>query len=76
MGELRAHAPSVPVILVGTKLDLRKDEDSSFVGTEEGVQNATKNSFFAHVECSAKQMNNYKTAFDKAIVAVLKHREK
>ena len=37
MGELRTSAPSVPIILVGTKMDRRGDEaGSNFVSTSEG----------------------------------------
>ena len=77
MGELRTSAPSVPIILVGTKMD-RRGEDSvaNFVSTSEGNSMQQKHSFFAYVECSAKRLSNYKTSFDKAILSVLKHREK
>ena len=77
MGELRTSAPSVPIILVGTKMDRRGDDaGSNFISTSEGNAMQQKHSFFAHVECSAKKLSNYKTSFDKAILAVLKHREK
>ncbi len=76
MAELRTSAPNVPIILVGTKVDRRNADDASMVSTSEGNSMQQKNSFFAHVECSAKTLNNYKQSFDKAIVAVLKHREK
>ena len=37
MGELRTSAPSVPIILVGTKVDRRADDGgSNFVSTSEG----------------------------------------
>ncbi|CDW77593.1 ras-related c3 botulinum toxin substrate 2 [Stylonychia lemnae] len=75
--ELRNSAPSVPIILVGTKLDMRNESNTStIVSTSEGVATQNKHSFFAHVECSAKNLNNYKTSFDKAIIAVMKHRDK
>ncbi len=35
-----------------------------------------KHSFFAFVECSAKVLSNYKTSFDKAIISVMRHRDK
>ena len=75
--ELRTSAPSVPIILVGTKLDRRGDGSSSeSVSTSEGTTLQQKHSFFAFVECSAKMLTNYKMSFDKAIFSVLKHREK
>jgi hypothetical protein len=78
MAELRTSAPAVPIILVGTKCDFRRagTDDSNHVTTSEGNAMQQKNSFFAHVECSAKTLTNYKTSFDKAILAVLKLREK
>ena len=75
--ELRTSAPSVPIILVGTKMDRRGDGSSpNSVTTSEGTTLQQKHSFFAFVECSAKMLTNYKQSFDKAIFAVLKHREK
>jgi hypothetical protein len=65
------------VILVGTKLDIRSEvSPSTVVSTSEGVAVQNKHTFFAHVECSAKMLNNYKIAFDRAIIAVMKHRDK
>ena len=58
-------------------MDRRADVPaSSTVSTSEGTAVQQKHSFFAFVECSAKLLNNYKTPFDKSILAVLKHREK
>lgn len=74
---MRTSAPSVPIILVGTKLDMRGDNNAlTTVSTSEGGAIQKKHSFFALVECSSKMLNNYKTSFDKAIIAVMKHREK
>ena len=75
--ELRTSAPSVPIILVGTKMDKRGDGASATsVSFSEGTTLQQKHSFFAFIECSAKMLTNYKNSFDKAILAVLKHREK
>ena len=74
---MRTSAPSVPIILVGTKLDMRSETSTTnAVSTSEGVATQNKHSFFSHVECSAKMLNNYKSSFDKAIIAVMKHRDK
>ena len=50
MAELRTSAPAVPIILVGTKCDFRRNggDDSNFVTTSEGNAMKLKNSFFAH----------------------------
>lgn len=74
---MRTSAPAVPIILCGTKVDRRSDSNaSSCVSTSEGLGLQKLHNFGAFVECSAKTLNNYKTSFDKAIVAVLKFREK
>ena len=49
---------------------------SQVVSTSEGVATQNKHSFFSHVECSSKILSNYKASFDKAIIAVMKHRDK
>jgi hypothetical protein len=62
---------------VGTKLDIRSEvSPGTVVSSSEGVAAQNKHTFFAHVECSAKMLNNYKTAFDRAIIAVMKRRDK
>ena len=76
MAELRTSAPpNVPIVLVGTKIDRRNAGDANMVSTSEGSGMQKKNGFAGHVECSAKTLNNYKAAFDKAIIEVIKKRE-
>ena len=74
--EIEHHAPSVPIILVGTKLDLREDR-----GTMEGLRSkrmepvsyeqalAVSKEIRAHkyLECSALTQRNLKSVFDEAI---------
>jgi len=74
--EIEHHAPSVPIILVGTKLDLREDR-----GTMEGLKSkrmepvsyeqalAVSKEIRAHkyLECSALTQRNLKSVFDEAI---------
>jgi len=79
--ELRHHAPNAPIILVGTKTDLR--DDPVIVGAlqekgkapltkHQGDQLAQQIKALKYVECSALSQNNLKTVFDEAIRAVLK----
>ncbi|KAF2310139.1 hypothetical protein GH714_006708 [Hevea brasiliensis] len=67
--ELRHYAPGVPVILVGTKLDLREDKqffiDHPGRGTEKLIGAP------AYIECSSKTQQNVKAVFDAAIKVVL-----
>ena len=78
--ELRHQAPRAPLILVGTKTDLR-DNTAALqelqkkrqrpVTFEDGQKFAKKHKFDAHVECSALTQKGLKNVFDEAILAVL-----
>nr|GEX63741.1 Rac-like GTP-binding protein RAC2 [Tanacetum cinerariifolium] len=87
--ELRHYAPLVPIVLVGTKLDLR--EDSKFlmdypgactISTSQGEELKKQIGAVGYVECSSKTQQNVKIVFDVAIKAVLqppkvrKHKKK
>ncbi|RID77328.1 hypothetical protein BRARA_A00251 [Brassica rapa] len=63
--ELQHYAPGVPIVLVGTKLDLR--DDKQFFGEElKKLIEAP-----AYIECSSKSQENVKGVFDAAIRVVL-----
>ncbi|PHT97636.1 Rac-like GTP-binding protein ARAC3 [Capsicum chinense] len=76
--ELRHYAPGVPIILVGTKLDLREDKQF-FVDhpgavpltTAQGEELRKSIGAAAYIECSAKTQQNIKAVFDAAIKVVL-----
>jgi len=81
--ELKHHAPGVPMILVGTKLDLRSDPDtieklrtksppSSPITFEEGLDMAKAIGAAKYLECSALTMKGLKSVFDEAIKIVLR----
>ncbi|KAI3697895.1 hypothetical protein L6452_30998 [Arctium lappa] len=77
--ELRHYAPSVPIVLVGTKLDLREDmeylsnhPDAAPVTTSEGEDLKNMIGAAAYVECSSKTQKNVKVVFDTAIRVALK----
>lgn len=74
--ELLHHAPDVPRILVGTKLDLRDSADiqtalkrrNEHVTTEpEGRTMAKKIGAVKYMECSAMTSQGLKAVFDEAI---------
>eukprot|EP00735_Rhodelphis_limneticus_P007300 TRINITY_DN19820_c0_g1::TRINITY_DN19820_c0_g1_i1::g.11325::m.11325 TRINITY_DN19820_c0_g1::TRINITY_DN19820_c0_g1_i1::g.11325 ORF type:complete len:193 (+),score=68.18,sp/Q6RUV5/RAC1_RAT/85.42/3e-121,Ras/PF00071.17/1.2e-56,Miro/PF08477.8/2e-18,Arf/PF00025.16/1.3e-08,GTP_EFTU/PF00009.22/2.4e+02,GTP_EFTU/PF00009.22/0.0096 TRINITY_DN19820_c0_g1_i1:134-712(+) len=78
--ELNHHAPGVPIILVGTKLDLRDDEETKKkllekklapITTQQGQQMAKEIGAVKYMECSALTQNGLKAVFDEAIRAVL-----
>ncbi|VDN07162.1 unnamed protein product [Thelazia callipaeda] len=66
--EVSHHCPNAPVILVGTKLDLREDNETVERLRERRLApiNAVK-----YLECSALSQKGLKQVFDEAIRAVL-----
>ncbi|XP_017969592.1 PREDICTED: rac-like GTP-binding protein RAC2 isoform X1 [Theobroma cacao] len=76
--ELRHYAPSVPIVLVGTKLDLREDRQfhldypgACTISTEQGLELKKQIGALAYMECSSKTQQNVKAVFDAAIKVVL-----
>ena len=74
--EIEHHAPGVPIILVGTKLDLRDDEATrnnlrqkkmAPIQYEQAVQVAKEIKAQKYLECSALTQRNLKSVFDEAI---------
>jgi len=83
--EIQHHAPDVPIILVGTKADLRND--SSMIQTlqtkglhivtpEEAASRQREIGAVAYLECSALTQEGLKTVFDEAIRAALNKQNK
>ncbi|GER30667.1 Rac-like GTP-binding protein 2 [Striga asiatica] len=74
MPELRRFAPNVPVVLVGTKLDLRDDRGylaDHVITTAQGEELRKQIGAAAYIECSSKTQQNVKAVFDTAIKVVL-----
>ncbi|EKD04915.1 rho GTPase [Trichosporon asahii var. asahii CBS 8904] len=78
--EIRHHAAGVPIILVGTKLDLRDDPTTiqrlrerrfSPITYNQGMQMAKEVGAVRYVEASSKTQEGLKNVFDEAIRAVL-----
>lgn len=81
--EIEHHAPNVPIILVGTKLDLREDKSTADnlrakkmepVSYEQALAVAKEIKAVKYLECSALTQRNLKSVFDEAIRAVLNPR--
>ncbi|XVF49161.1 hypothetical protein PTKIN_Ptkin03bG0246400 [Pterospermum kingtungense] len=77
MPELRRFAPNVPIVLVGTKLDLRDDRayadqmGSNIITSTQGEELRKQIGAAAYIECSSKTQQNVKAVFDTAIKVIL-----
>nr|XP_039252444.1 ras-related C3 botulinum toxin substrate 1-like [Styela clava] len=78
--EVSHHCPNTPIVLVGTKVDLRDDMDTINhlkdkklipVATTAGLQLAKNIGAVKYLECSALTQKGLKIVFDEAIRAVL-----
>lgn len=76
--ELHHYAPGVPVVLVGTKLDLREDKYYLAdhpgvvpVTTAQGEELRKQIGAAYYIECSSKTQQNVKAVFDAAIKVVI-----
>ncbi|KFA76641.1 hypothetical protein S40288_05964 [Stachybotrys chartarum IBT 40288] len=81
--EINHHAPNIPIILVGTKLDLRDDSATleslrqkrmEPVSYEQALTCSREIRAYKYLECSALTQRNLKSVFDEAIRAVLNPR--
>ena len=77
------HCPGVPIILVGTKLDLREDKERaeilrednrSLISTAEGLQLQRKIGAVKYLECSALTGQGLKAVFEEAARTALEAR--
>jgi len=78
--EISHHSPNTPIILVGTKRDLRndaqtlqrlRDKGQNPISEEQGCEMAKNLKAVKHLECSALTQEGLKKVFDEAIRAVL-----
>jgi len=81
--EIRHHCPSAPLILVGTKIDLREDDKTieelksqgkALITTAEGEAMAKEISAIRYLECSALTRAGLKNVFDEALQFVINSR--
>ena len=78
--EINHHCPNVPILVVGTKLDLREDKATierlaekklAPVTHQQGLQLAKEIKAAKYLECSALTQKGLKAVFDEAIRTVL-----
>lgn len=78
--EVRHFCPNIPIVLVGTKLDLRDDKWTieylekiklTPIIFHRGLAKAEEIGAVKYVECSARTLKGVKTVFEEAIRAVL-----
>ncbi|KAI0216653.1 Ras-related C3 botulinum toxin substrate 3 [Lamellibrachia satsuma] len=78
--EIRHHCQEAPLLLIGTKIDLREDKEVmgqlgaqslSPVKREQGIKLASKIRAYKYLECSALTQRGLRQVFDEAVRAVL-----
>ncbi|CAL4142257.1 unnamed protein product [Meganyctiphanes norvegica] len=78
--EVKHHCPTIPIILVGTKMDLREDKPTldklkerrqAPISYPQGLAMAKEMGAVKYLECSALNQKGLKNVFDEAIRAVL-----
>ncbi|KAJ5074452.1 hypothetical protein M0811_01083 [Anaeramoeba ignava] len=83
--EINQYCPNAPFILVGTKLDLRDDQDTINSLEEKGLYPisyqlgydlANEINAIEYIECSAKTQQNVGNLFDEAVKAIVQPKSK
>ncbi|XDV16202.1 hypothetical protein PO909_016021 [Leuciscus waleckii] len=78
--EVRHHCPNTPIILVGTKLDLRDEKDTTEelkekkqtpITYQQGLAMAKETGAVKYLECSALTQMGLETVFCEAVLAAL-----
>lgn len=71
--EISQHQPNTPFILVGTKSDLRGDEElaqmKKLISREEGIEIAKQLGAWKYMECSAYTQEGLRDVIDEAVRA-------
>lgn len=74
--EVKRHCPEVPLLLVGTKSDLRREpgkRQHPLMGYDEGVELAKEIGAVGYYECSAMSGEGVEEVFDRAAELAYKH---
>ncbi|XP_066597020.1 ras-like GTP-binding protein RhoL isoform X2 [Prorops nasuta] len=70
--EIKHYCPDIPIILVGTKGDLRSNESIDIISLRDCKKMCKKIKAAKYVECSAVKQENLEQVFIEAVKAVLK----
>ena len=70
MPELKVYCRGVPIILVGTKIDLREEQDG--ITQKEGHRLAKMTKVHSYMECSALTQEGLDDVFEEALLTALK----
>jgi len=79
--EIKHHCPDSPILLIGTKIDLREDKEAlqalsehgqAPLKREQGQKLANKIRAIKYLECSALTQRGLKQVFDEAVRCVLR----
>lgn len=73
MPRIRSLGKDIPVILVGTQLDMRKTNEQGHVSDEQGKFFAKQLKTNHYIECSAKMDFKIQDVFEKAVYAKIRH---
>ena len=74
--ELRHYTPeSTPILLVGTKLDIRRQDPASCIQPEEGRKMVQELGLSGYAECSSRTDEGLRNVFIEAVRLVLKKPE-
>lgn len=78
--EVQTHNPGTPIVLVGTKLDLKENpdalsgmHDAEIIPTDKGEKLAKEIGAYKYLECSALNQKGLPTVFEEAVKAVYYH---
>ena len=83
--EVKHYCPNVPIVLVGTKKDLRHGnyihddrtkKKYKHIQTEDGLALADRIKAFSYIECSAKTRDGVREVFDSATKAALQQKRR
>ena len=79
--EIRDHCPETPILLCGTKIDLRDNAETlkalqtdgrAPISRSQGDELAKKIKAYRYLECSALTQSGLRAVFDQAVLAVIK----
>ena len=84
--EVKCFCPNIPILLVGTKNDIRSDKEAILnmkemhrigpMTVSEGIEMCEEIGAYKYVECSSRTQDGVKLVFDEAVSAVLSSKKR